>query len=113
MKSTVCSECNSATGEQKRQHKHIWMYSQYCDTCRCNNFDTWLQNERDKVVRELVLGDFNHMLFVMADEGKIDRDISVEIYRQMRELARTRGYLLLPWEKQQQGEGEGQTWLTE
>jgi hypothetical protein len=53
------------------------------------------------------------MLFVMADEGKIDRDISVEIYRQMRELARTRGYLLLPWEKQQQGEGEGQTWLTE
>jgi hypothetical protein len=53
------------------------------------------------------------MLFVMADEGKIDRDISVEIYRQMRELARTRGYLLLPWEKQQQGEGERQTWLTE
>ena len=50
MKSTTCSDCNSVTGEQK-QHKHIWMYSQFCDTCDCD-FDTWLQNEKEKVVRE-------------------------------------------------------------
>jgi hypothetical protein len=115
--STICSDCNEATGEQKHHHKHIWMYSTYCDTCNCD-FDTWLQEEKEKVVHSLVLNDFNHMLFEMCDEGKIDRDVSVEIYHKMRELARAKGFLKLPWEseseKQQQREGEGgEAWLTE
>jgi hypothetical protein len=106
MKSTnaICSDCNIATGELKRHHKHIWMYNSFCDTCNCNDFDAWLQEEKEKVVHSLVLDDFNHMLFEMASEGKIDQSTNLEIYHKMRELARAKGFLKLPWEKQQREE---------
>jgi hypothetical protein len=73
MKSTItCSDCNSATGEQRRQHKHIWMHSSFCDTCDCD-FDEWLQEIKEEVARDLVLDDLNHLVCVMAaDEDKFD-----------------------------------------
>lgn len=101
MNSTICYDCNTDTGELKLRHKHIWMHSKFCDTCNCD-FDTWLAKEREKVARDLVLNDFNHMLFVMAEQGKfVDSTIAAEIYHRMKELARARGYLRFPSEVEQ------------
>lgn len=97
---SICYDCNSATGEQKR-HIHIWMHSSFCDTCDCD-FDTWLQKEKEEVARRLVLDDLNHLVCVMADdEGKFDMQTALEILTRMKGLARARGYLRFPWEKQE------------
>jgi hypothetical protein len=98
----TCSECNGVTGENKR-HKHIWMYSSFCDTCNCD-FDKWLQKEKDQVVFDLVTKDFNHMLFEMGTERKIviDQHAATEVYMRMREVARAKGFLKLPWEKEEE-----------
>jgi hypothetical protein len=78
------------------------MYSTYCDTCDCD-FDEWLEQERETVARDLVVHDLNHLVCTMAlDEGKFDMQTATEIYTRMRELASSRGYLKLPWEKQKQ-----------
>lgn len=103
---SICSDCNTVTGEQKR-HKHIWMYSQFCDICSCDDFDAWLQGVKEEVARELIINDLNHLVCVMAtDEGKFDMQTATEIYRRMREIAHDRGYLKLPWEKQKQEQQE-------
>jgi hypothetical protein len=79
------------------------MYSSFCDTCNCDDFDAWLQQEKEEVVFNLVVNDFNRMLCRMCiDEGKIDKQVLMEIHTRMRELARARGYLRYPFEPQQQ-----------
>lgn len=59
--------------------------------------------KKETVARNLVINDLNHLVCVMAtDERRFDIQTSLEIYTQMKELARARRYLRYPYDPQKE-----------